>query len=149
MRKWRRKNYLINPRLQLSVLAVSLALSFLLCATAYAFFSLYFGNLQEALAAAGIGPGHPLHEYLLIQKSKLESILATVSALMLVFNTVVLSVLTHRIAGPVYRMHRAMESLLRGEGQKHFKLREGDFFRDTAAQLDEICRRGLRDPEKP
>jgi nitrogen fixation/metabolism regulation signal transduction histidine kinase len=40
--------------------------------------------------------------------------------------------LSHRIAGPLYRLHKAMEQLEKGDLNCKFTLRDGDYLTDTA-----------------
>ena len=44
----------------------------------------------------------------------------------------------HRIAGPVYRFRRILRSLTEGEVPEELHLREGDFFRETAEELNRL-----------
>ena len=44
----------------------------------------------------------------------------------------------HRIAGPVYRFRRVLRSVAEGEIPGEFQLREGDFFRETAEELNRL-----------
>lgn len=50
--------------------------------------------------------------------------------------------LSHRIAGPVYRINTVLRQLLDGNPPPGVGLRKGDFFHETAALLDELVRRG-------
>ncbi len=44
----------------------------------------------------------------------------------------------HRIAGPVYRFHGVLRKVSRGEIPEDIHLREGDFFMDTAEDLNKV-----------
>ncbi len=44
----------------------------------------------------------------------------------------------HRVAGPVYRFQSVLKRLTRGEIPNEFKLREGDFFSETATELNQV-----------
>lgn len=44
----------------------------------------------------------------------------------------------HRVAGPVYRFQSVLRHVNRGEIPEDFKLREGDFFTETATDLNQV-----------
>ncbi|MBI4116095.1 MAG: methyl-accepting chemotaxis protein [Candidatus Omnitrophica bacterium] len=46
----------------------------------------------------------------------------------------------HRIAGPVYRFRRVLHRIAEGEIPDEVKLREGDFFTETADDLNRVLR---------
>lgn len=46
----------------------------------------------------------------------------------------------HRIAGPVYRFQNVLRKVGKGELPEEFKLREGDFFVETAQDLNSVLK---------
>lgn len=50
-------------------------------------------------------------------------------------------VLSHRIAGPVYRINAILRQLIEGESPDKVTLRRGDFFHDTVELLDRLSRK--------
>lgn len=50
----------------------------------------------------------------------------------------------HRVAGPVYRFRLAFAKINRGEVPKKVKLREGDFFAETAEEVNKIIERNAQ-----
>lgn len=47
----------------------------------------------------------------------------------------------HRVAGPVYRFRLTFQSINRGDVPRPVKLREGDFFGETAGEINKLIRR--------
>jgi hypothetical protein len=47
-------------------------------------------------------------------------------------------IFSHRIAGPIYRINRVLEMMLRGEYPKSIILRKGDHFQETAELLERL-----------
>ena len=47
----------------------------------------------------------------------------------------------HRIAGPVYRFRQVFMAINRGDLPRTIKLREGDFFEETAAEINVLIKR--------
>ena len=66
-------------------------------------------------------------------------------------------IFSHRIAGPIYRINKAIEMMLLGEYPKSITLRKGDHFQETAELLERLSRRldrqrndnASRDPTGP
>ncbi len=54
----------------------------------------------------------------------------------------------HRVAGPVYRFRLTFQALNRGEMPRVIKLREGDFFGETAAEINRVLKRLEFEKEK-
>jgi signal peptidase II len=48
--------------------------------------------------------------------------------------------ITHRIAGPIYKFERYLESIARGEEQGDCKLRKGDELHDLCERLNTAVR---------
>ena len=48
-------------------------------------------------------------------------------------------VFSHRIAGPIYRINKVLEMMLRGEYPKTITLRKGDHFQETAELLERLA----------
>ncbi len=67
---------------------------------------------------------------------------AIVIAVGMFFYTLLLS---HRIAGPIYRINEVLRKMAEGEYPETVTLRRKDFFRDTAALLEAAARRGSAD----
>jgi len=47
-------------------------------------------------------------------------------------------IFSHRIAGPIYRINKAIEMMLLGEYPKSITLRKGDHFQETAELLERL-----------
>ncbi len=47
----------------------------------------------------------------------------------------------HRVAGPVYRFRLTFQTINRGDVPRPVKLREGDFFGETAGEINKLIRR--------
>lgn len=63
-------------------------------------------------------------------------------------------IFSHRIAGPIYRINRVIEMMLRGEYPKSITLRKGDHFQETAELLGRLSQQidrqqGERAPGRP
>lgn len=141
-----RKVYLINPKLQLSLIAMAALISVSGSVMLQFFFTQYFSDVTNSLQAAGIAGSHPLAQYMILQQEKMQKLLVAVGIISLVLNVIVLTWISHRIAGPLYRIHVSMENILQGTQTWPVAVRKNDFFKPTAALLEKIRQRGLKDP---
>jgi signal transduction histidine kinase len=63
--------------------------------------------------------------------------------LVVIFVTVILTgvfgvFLLHRVAGPVYRFRQVLNSMAGGQIPREIRLRERDFFKETASELNQV-----------
>lgn len=139
-----RTNYLISPKVQLTMIIIPIVMYSVCFIVSLVFLSFYFKDALSSFEAAGITPTHPIYQYMGLQKSKIFSVMGLSLLVGFILNTIVLTWVTHKIVGPIYRMRKAMESLLAGEELSPIKLRRGDFFTENAELLEEIRKRGLK-----
>jgi len=76
----------------------------------------------------------------MIQDVNTQLIMGT---LVVIFVTVIMTgifgvFLLHRVAGPVYRFRQVLKKMSGGELPREIKLRERDFFKETAAELNQV-----------
>ncbi len=140
-----RTKYLVNPKLQLSIVGIAVLISVCSFFILEVFFLQYWSEITANLKVAGIGDDHPLAKYLLLQQDRLQKVVVAVGIISAFVNVVVLAWFSQRIAGPIYRLHLSMQSLLAGTQNSEIKVRKNDFFKDTAALLEKIRQRGIRD----
>lgn len=51
---------------------------------------------------------------------------------------------SHRIAGPIYRINAVLQTMLQGEYPENVTLRKGDHFQETAGLLEQLSRKIAR-----
>jgi methyl-accepting chemotaxis protein len=94
---------------------------------------------------AGITEGSPST----ISRLALERMLLDVNSqlilgtILVIFITVILTGLfgiffLHRVAGPVYRFRQVLKQIAAGQMPRQVKLRDKDFFKETAAELNHV-----------
>lgn len=128
-----RKKKLIMPRFQLKLIAtffflscVSALFQVLLLTHSLQGLEPYLGERSAALVVL-------LDE---LFRENLLTAFAALAPLMLVVGVLI----THRIAGPIYRMERYLEAVARGENPGECRIREGDEFQELCARLNEAVR---------
>lgn len=131
---FKRRKKLINRRFQYRTIATWLAVvlaGFLVCTTA-------LGLYYWLVFARGAGlSGEEIARQLQVILPPL-----LVNDLAIMFLVVVIGVfVTHRIAGPVYRMESDIDRVLSGENHARVRLRRGDAFPELADKVNELIAR--------
>lgn len=137
-----RTRYFINPKFQTrcilnSVGSAALAISVFLAANVY-----FFWKLKKMGVDLGLKADSPFFQFIGQQEQKLFFIFAVAAAVTFVFLTVRAILFSHKIAGPLYKLHRHMKGIAEGQAATPVQFREKDFFPELAdafnAQLGRI-----------
>lgn len=129
-RKYRRRKLIVDREFQFRFLAIWLfiLISVLLC-VAIVFFS------TRAIAEKGV-QGQDADVLRQLEWSlKLIGVLLICATIFFALYALLLS---HRIAGPAYRLKQCMRAMIGGEHDFSVTLRKGDYLKDLAAALDEL-----------
>jgi len=128
-----RKQKLIAPRFQLKLIGTFFSLA---CVCALLLAVLLHSSIQELEPHLGERSSALV---VLLDELLLKNLLiafAALGPLMLAVGVM----LTHRIAGPVYRMERHLEAIARGENPGDCRIRKNDEFQELCARLNEAVR---------
>ena len=143
-----RKNYLVNPRLQLRLIlgANFLAvISVLLLAT----FNFYAqSHLQSYGSAVNLPPDHPVSQFLAQRQTDFDRLCLLIGVVQFVVFNAAAIFLSHRIAGPLYRLERHLEEVGAGKEPSDVKFRKGDFYEHLAEACNKVMGRLRESPAK-
>jgi signal transduction histidine kinase len=133
-----RLNILIGAKLQLRFLAVALLCNFFISA-GFAFASYRFIYVFKSKAlSVGLAENHFFFQFL----SDQQVLLYTLTAIGCVFSVLIVSLsmlyLTHKVAGPVYRIKTDLTAMLKTNEYRNIKIREGDELQDVVVLLNDI-----------
>ena len=101
-------------------------------------FRLVFGNFVEQAKEMGLPQGHPIFQFLQDQQSTMNLIIITTSLLLFVFLVVGGLLLSHQIAGPIYRLKKHMEMIAGREEFPDLSFRKKDFFQDVLPPVNAV-----------
>lgn len=104
-------------------------------------FRLVFGNFIEQAQEMGLPQGHPIFQFLQDQQSTMNLIIMTTSLLLFVFLVVGGLLLSHQIAGPLYRLKKHMEMIGDKEEFPNLSFRKKDFFQDLLPPINTVLER--------
>ena len=136
-----RKVFLINPGFQLRVLGWMGALCALVLAVSYGASWYFFHKFELQGMALGLPANHVFFEFLDGQRREMNYIFLGSGAVIAVLVSVVGVLMSHRIAGPMYRLKKHMRMVADGETTENVKFRKGDFFPEIADGYNEQMER--------
>jgi hypothetical protein len=134
---YHRRKLLINPPFQLSFLRYILGIAGFTLAVFYAAKVFFFYQTRKYISDLGIPPEHMIFDFLNQQSRVMDWIFlgaALVESLFLGFLGLRLS---HRVAGPVYRVTQDMLAFAKGEPARKIRFRKGDYFPELADAYNE------------
>lgn len=129
---YHRKKLLINPPFQLSFLKYVLGIAAFTLAIFYGAKVFFFYQTREYIGSMGIPPEHMIFD-LLAQQSRVMDWIFLGAAVVEAFFLALLGLrISHRVAGPVYRVTQDMLSFARGEPARRIHFRKHDYFPELA-----------------
>lgn len=135
----KRVRFLVNPAFQLRFMVYILCFAAFGILVLYASNYFYFHRLVIQGQELGLAPDHIYFEFIEQQKSLLNTIFFSVSVI--VFGAMVIAglALSHKIAGPVYRIQQYLQQIYEEGAPEHkLKFREGDFFPEVAELVNAL-----------
>ena len=136
----RRKIFLINPKLQYSFLGFSLLMSLLSIAVFYLATLYLFWNFEQTGYSVGIPEGHIFYRFIADQRSLMNMILLIAAPVIILITCYIGIKLSHRVAGPIYRMTRHLEHLNQEKEIKEVKFRESDYFLELQEEFNKFIK---------
>lgn len=128
MAVYKRRIFLINPKFQYRV--TLFIVIFALIATAI--YPFIISDLFEKMAA--ISPEKA--DSLRYAKRELLQVLLLIEAVILGFLFIFSIFLTHKMAGPMYKLKEHLKAIRQGGEIKHVFFRKGDYFQDVADEVN-------------
>lgn len=138
-RKWKRRNYLINPGFQLRFMfyiACGMLMGF---AVIYVTNLWYLNMLIEQGRELGLDPGHVYFEFIDQQRRLMNIAFLVVCSAVFAALMVAGLLLSHKIAGPVYRVQMYSRQVISGNLPPYkVSFRKGDFFPELATMVNDL-----------
>ncbi|MEM0955931.1 MAG: hypothetical protein AAGI24_17450 [Pseudomonadota bacterium] len=134
MEDHKRKHWLINPAFQLRFMAYMSLASLISISVFYFANTIYFDAVYAMGHELGLDPDHPYFSFIEDQQTLLLRIFVLLSLVAFTLLMGFSLLLSHRIAGPIYRIERYMEAVAQGSTNiQPVHLRQGDFFPEIAS----------------
>lgn len=136
----RRKVFLINPKLQYSFLGFSLLMSTLSVAVFYLATLYLFWNFEKTGHSVGIPEGHIFFRFIDDQRSLMNKVLLISAPIITLITCYIGIKLSHRVAGPVYRLTKHLEHLNNDQELSEVKFRDNDYFTDLQDEFNKFIK---------
>ena len=146
VKKFRRTKYIINPKFQYFMLAFSVLQS---CITVGIFYALnvhFFNRFKILGLEAHIPQNHIYFQFLNEQQDYYGKAVLVVFFLISIVLIASVTLLSHRIAGPLYRLTKHMQETSSYNDLKDVHFRKNDFFPEIANNFNQMLYR-IKKPE--
>jgi len=130
IKTWIRRNYLINPSFQIRFIIYTVGAALLAVLAVYLTSSYFFWSFQEKGREIGLSDGHVFFAFLEQQEAYMNQLLLGLSLFFIVGLSIWGVILSHRVAGPLYRLNKHMWQVARGELIPPLSFRDKDFFQE-------------------
>jgi hypothetical protein len=127
-----RRNFLINPKFQLSFLAYTIGVSVLTICFFYAADAYFFWKFQQLGQGLGLPSNHVFFQFIDEQRSAKNMYYAVAAVVTVSVLGAWGLLLSHHVAGPLYRLRKHLMSVATGETMSDVRFRKGDFFQEVA-----------------
>jgi len=144
-----RRNFLINPRFQLLFLGYMVGIAAVAILIFYGSNLYFLSEFTRNGQSLGLPPDHIYFEFLNTQRQLMTQIFSFTSGLCLAVMSIGGLVFSHRVSGPLYRLHKHMLAVAEGKTREPVRFRRGDFFPEVADAYNEQLKALLVAGEKP
>lgn len=136
----RRKVILINRSFQLNIIAHFIGLATFAIGAFYAANAWFFYKLAELGHELQLPADHVFFQFVNAQKLQMNWIFLTVSLLVVAVLSVGGALLSHKVAGPVYRLCQHLKGINEGHTVKDLSFRKGDYFSEIADHINPVLK---------
>ncbi len=137
----RRRKFLINPEFQLRFLGYVLGIAVITILVFFVAKLVFFQQVQQYLLSIGMPPEHMVFRFISKQSVRMNWIFAAAALIESTLLTVWGLMISNRIAGPLYRLHREMISIADGSKNRIVSVREKDFFQEMAQAFNQVLKK--------
>lgn len=138
--KSRRKDYLINPKFQLRFSGYFISFFLITIMIFIGTINFFFWKFKQIGIEVNLPPNHVFFTFINEQQVYLNLILSIVGLVVLVVMSIGGILLSHKIAGPLYRFCQDLKKLEKNN-LKEIKFRKGDFFLEVSEEFNKFLER--------
>lgn len=143
-----RTKYFILPDFQFKMIGISLGLTLFQLSGLYVLIRQFRSMLREKLMAAGITYDHSLSVFIERQGIQLADYTIYLGLVFLIINFIVFTIITQKIAGPIYQIKKVSADWRNSDAPLDLKLRKNDFFQDLATELQLLNEQFIKKDKK-
>lgn len=139
----KKRSLLINPRFQWTLIGYVSVVAMLILAVSFGLFTFGFNEFSNIGLQAGLPQDHVYFEFIRMQEATFLRVFAALCILVAAILVVGGLVVSHKIAGPIYRMQKEFLRM-KADSPVHLReiyFRKGDFFPELAETFNELVRK--------
>ena len=129
---YKRRKYIINPKFQYFMLGFALFQSLITVAVLLALNYHFFHKFKVMGQDANIPETHIYFQFLNEQQAYFGKAILVVYGVLGMFLITTVTILSHRVAGPIYRLTKHMKEISEGKKMNEVHFRTHDFFPELA-----------------
>jgi sensor histidine kinase YesM len=134
----RRKVILINPKFQISFITQIIYLSVVSITALYGANVWLFYKFSELGKEMGLPSDHIFFQFISAQKTQMNWTFLAVSIVLLALLSIAGAVISHKVAGPIYRLCLHLKEIKDGSKVAPFSFRNDDYFQEIADHLNPV-----------
>ena len=127
---YKRRVFLINPRFQLFMLGYNIVISLVAIGVIWFANSHFFSDFYQKGEMLGLPKDHVFFQFIQMQQSDMNEWFMIVCLAMVGIMAVSGLLISHKVAGPLYRMRNHMRDVATGKTSGDLNFRKGDFFQE-------------------
>lgn len=141
MRKKIFKKYIIYPKFQWKLIQYFLLLAMFTSASFYGAVWYFFHSFESKGVKVGIPVNHVFFQFIGDLRAEMNLIFAITAVL--IFLTLIFAgvMISHRVAGPIYRMEADLTKMAETGKLKPIQFRDGDFFMALAENFNKLLKK--------
>ena len=142
----KKRSILINPRFQWTLIGYAAGVAFLILFLIYAFFSLGFHEFRILGHDSGIPADNVYYQFIQMQEATFVRVLVALAVLVAGVLVIGGLIVSHKIAGPIYRMQKEFLMMTEREPPvlKKIIFRKGDYFPELAEAYNALAEKMKR-----
>lgn len=140
-----KSSILINPKFQWTLIGYAAFVAALVLIAVYGLFSFGFHEFVQIGTQAGLPADHIYFQFIQMQETTFLRVIAAIAVLVAIILIVGGMVISHKIAGPIYRMQKEFNHMRESNPvELHpIQFRKGDFFPELAESFNQLVKRYL------
>jgi methyl-accepting chemotaxis protein len=136
--KWWRRKFIINPKFQLQLIGYVVVLALIIIGVLYGANFYFFQRFEITGREMGLSPNHIYFKFLHEQNQLMTGIFAITSSVVFMIIFIWGTLISHRIAGPLYRLCKHLIDISEGKTTQDIRFRKKDFFPEVAEALNRL-----------
>ena len=133
-----RKQFIVDPRFQYGFLAWMVTLALVVTGIIYGANYYFFFKYEQRGLEMGLTPDHVFFRLLQEQRADMNVIFVVASLVCIAFLTFAGAILSHRVAGPIYKMRKHIDAVVRNETVQDITFRKNDYFPELAEAFNKL-----------